>query len=293
MKSEIELLSSKVRKLEITARRQVLDVFSGMYASAFKGRGIEVEDVREYQTGDDIRSISWKKTAQAGRPFVKEFREERDLTVMLVVDVSASLSYGSHFDSKRARLAEVGALLAFSAIYNHDRVGLVLFSEGIQKEIAPRRGLRHGARLIRELIGFVPQNPRTSLATTLDAFNMAAKKRCICFLLSDFLSEGYEKQFGYTAKKEDLVAIRLFDPFESDIPRLNLCQMQDLESGYSFLVDVNADVQQQVAKSAKERQSAFDALAMKYRADALSIDTKGSFVERLGAYFKMRKERRR
>lgn len=292
MNTEIELLSSKVRKLEITARRQVLDVFSGMYASAFKGRGIEVDDVREYQIGDDIRSISWKKTAQAGRPFVKEFREERNLTVMLVVDVSASLAYGSHFESKRTRLAEVGALLAFSAIYNHDRVGLVLFSEGIQKEIAPRRGLRHGARLIRELIGFTPQNPRTSLAATLDAFNMAAKKRCICFLLSDFLSEGYEKQFGYTAKKEDLVAIRLFDPFESSIPKLNLCQMQDLESGYSFLVDVNADVQQQVAISASEREAAFDALAMKYRAGALSIDTKNSFVERLGAYFKMRKERR-
>lgn len=293
MNSEIELLSSKVRKLEITARRQVLDVFSGMYASAFKGRGIEIEDVREYQTGDDIRAISWAKTAQAGKPYVKEFREERDLTVMLVVDVSASLSYGSHFESKHSRLAEVGALLAFSAIYNHDRVGLVLFSEGIQKEIAPRRGLRHGARLIRELIGFEPQNHKTSLATTLDAFNMAAKKRCICFLLSDFICEDYEKQFGFTARREDLVAIRLFDPFESDIPRLNLCQMQDLESGYSFLVDVNADVVQKVAENAKARANAFETLATKYRAGAISIDTKNSFVERLAAYFKMRKERRR
>ncbi len=250
-------------------------------------------DVREFQTGDDIRSISWTKTAQMGKPFVKEFCEERDLTVMLVVDVSASLSFGSHYESKQTRLAEVGALLAFSAIYNHDRVGLVLFSEGIQKEIAPKRGLRHGARLVRELIGFQPDNKKTSLATTLDGFNMATKKRCICFLLSDFLSENYEKQFGYTAKRDDLVAVRLFDPLECTIPKLHLCQMQDLESGRSFLVDVNADVQAQVTQDAKKRAQVFESLATKYRAGAITIDTKSAFVAKLAAYFKMRKEQRR
>ena len=293
MKSEIELLSSKVRKIEITARRQVLDLFSGMYASAFKGRGIEMEDIREFQNGDDVRSISWKKTAQAGRPFVKEFREERDLTVMLIVDVSASLSFGSEFETKRMRLAEIGALIAFSAIYNHDRVGLILFSEGIQKEISPRRGLRHGARLVRELIGFRPEHAKTSLSITLDAFNMATKKRCICFLLSDFIDSGYEKQFSYTAKKDDLVAIRIFDPYERDIPELNLCQMEDIESGLHFLVDVHSDVQKEFARDAKKRADAFAALATKTKAGAISIDTKSSFVERLAAYFTLRKKRRR
>ncbi len=293
MKSEIELLSSKVRKIEITARRQVLDVFSGMYASAFKGQGIEIEDIREFQNGDDIRAISWAKTAQLGRPFVKEFREERDLTVMLLVDVSASLSFGSHFETKRARLTEVGALLAFSAIYNHDRVGLVLFSEGIQKEIQPRRGLRHGARLIRELIAFEPKNKKTSISQALDAFNMANKKRCICFLISDFISDGYEKQFGFTAKRDDLVAIRLIDPFEVNIPKLRLCNMQDLESGQTMLVDLNEGMQQSLAVDARERRQEFNSLAIKYRAGALTIDTQYSFVQKLAAYFKMRKERRR
>lgn len=293
MTSEIDYLSSKVRRLEISARRDVLDVFSGMYASAFKGRGIEMEDVREFQSGDDIRAISWKKTAQLGRPFVKEFREERDLTVMLVVDVSSSLSFGSQYESKRTRLAEVGALLAFSAIYNHDRVGLVLFSEGIQKEIHPRRGQRHAARLIRELIDFRPNNHKTALGASLDAFNMATKKRCICFLLSDFLASDYQKQFGLTAKKDDLVAIRLFDPFECTVPKLGLCQMQDLETGNSFLVDVNSSVQEELESQALKRQQEFDALAMKYRAGALSIDTKSSFIEKIAIYFKMRKEKRR
>ncbi len=293
MKSEIELLASKVRKIELTAKRQVLDVFSGMYASAFKGRGIEMEDIREFQNGDDVRSINWKKTAQTGRPFVKEFREERDLTVMLIVDVSGSLAFGSQFETKHTRLAEVGALIAFSAIYNHDRVGLILFSEGIQKEITPRRGLRHGARLVRELIGFHPKNNKTSLSQTLDAFNMASKKRCICFLLSDFLDEGYEKQFSYTAKRDDLVAIRLFDPFECNIPELNLCRVQDIESGVSFLVDVTGHTVQEVAANAKSRHAAFETLATKTKAGAISIDTKGSFVERLAAYFKLRKKKRR
>ncbi len=292
MKSEIEELSSKVRKLEITARKEVLDLFSGMYASAFKGRGIEMEDVREFQTGDDIRAISWQKTAQTGKPYVKEFREERDLTVMLLVDVSASLQFGSHYETKRTLLAFVGALIAFSAIYNHDRVGLVLFSEGIQKEIVPKRGLRHGARLIRELLGFQPEHNKTSIATTLDAFNLAQKKRCIVFLISDFLDSGYERQFGYTAKKDDLVAIRLFDPLEAKIPRLGLCQMQDLETGAHFLVDVNSDFQKALEEDESNRSEKFHALVTKYGADALSIDTKTSFVAKLAAYFKMRKERR-
>ncbi len=293
MKSDVEGLSSKVRKLEITAKREVLDLFSGMYASAFKGRGIEMEDVREFQTGDDIRAISWTKTAQLGRPFVKEFREERDLTVMLVVDVSSSIAFGSQYETKRERLAEIGALIAFSAIYNHDRVGLILFSDGIQKEIQPRRGMRHGARIIRELLGFIPQSKKTDLVKTLDSFNMGVKKRCICFLLSDFIASGYEKQFGFTAKHDDLVAIRLFDPAEVSMPKLGLTTLQDLESGALFFVDVNDHVIKKVQENAEKRRKEFSKLGAKYRAGTLSIETKGSFMEQIAAYFKMRKERGR
>lgn len=286
-------MKADARRIEITAKQQVLDLFSGMYASAFKGRGIELEDVREFQTGDDVRAVSWAKTAQLGKPYVKEFREERDLTVMLVVDMSASLAFGSQYETKHERLAEVAALLAFSAIYNHDRVGLVLFADGIQKEIQPRRGLRHGARLIRELLEFRPTGHKSSLAHALDAFNMAIKKRCICFLLSDFIAENYERQFGFTAKHDDLVAIRIVDPYEKNLPRLGLSHMQDLETGYSFIVDVNSDVVEAVQKKAEEAQAKFEALGRKYSAGTITVDTKSSFVERIAAYFKMRKEHRR
>jgi len=288
-----EALLQKVRRLEITAKHEVLDLFSGMYRSAFKGRGIEMEDVREFQTGDDIRAISWAKTAQLGKPYVKEFREERDLTVMLIADVSGSLAFGSHYERKRERLAEVGALLIFSAIYNHDRVGLVLFSDGVQKEIAPRRGMRHGARMIRELLGFRAENPKTSIAKTLDSFNMGIKKRAICFLLSDFMDDGYEKQFGFAAKKDDLVCVRLFDAMETNLPLLSLCHMQNLETGKNFLVDVNADVKKRVSEEASAKSAYLQELISKYGASGFELDTKSSFVERMVAYFKWRKRHSR
>lgn len=288
-----EAFFSKVRRLEITAKHEVLDLFSGMYLSAFKGRGIELEDVREFQTGDDIRAISWAKTAQLGKPYVKEFREERDLLVMLLADVSGSLSFGSHYERKRERLAEVGALLTFAAIYNHDRVGLVLFSDGVQKEIAPRRGMRHGARIIRELLSFTPESPKTSIAKTLDSFNMAMKKRAICFLLSDFMDENYEKQFGFAAKKDDLVAVRLFDSMEMNLPHLTLCHLQNLETKKRFLVDVDADVARRVSEEAKKRENTLHSLISKYGASGFDVDTKGTFLEQVVAYFKMRKRHRR
>lgn len=293
MNNQIESLYHKVRHIEITAKHEVLDLFSGMYASRFKGRGIELDDVREFQTGDDIRAISWRKTAQMGKPYVKEFCEERDLTVMLVVDVSGSLYFGSHHETKRQRLAEVGALLAFSAIYNHDRVGLILFSDGVQKEIAPRRGMRHGARIIRELLSYTPKTAKTSIATSLDSFNKGLRKRAICFLLSDFIDEGYEKQFGFAAKKDDLIAIRLYDSFEEKLPELGLCQMQDLESGKLFLVDVNKETCKNAGLLAQRRAQDLQALITKYGAGGLEIDTKSSFVARMIAYFIMKKRRQR
>lgn len=289
----METLYRKVRRLEIRAKRQVVDLFSGMYVSAFKGRGIEMEDVREFQTGDDVRAISWSKMAQLGRPFVKEFREERDLTVMLLVDVSGSLDFGSDVETKRERLAEVGALLALSAIYSHDRVGLVLFSDKVHKEIPPRRGLRHGARLIREILGIKPETTGTSIKSALDGFNRAFKKRCICFLLSDFIDDDYAKAFSYTAKKDDLVAIRVLDPHEEKIPELGLTSFQDLETGKVWLVDVDSQVQERVELSAKKNKETFEQLAIRAGAGVITIDTRRSFIERLIAYFKMRKSHRR
>lgn len=283
-------LHQKVRRIEIAAKRHVQDLFSGMYASAFKGRGIEVEEVREFQTGDDFRAIDWAKTAQLGRPYVKNFRQERDLTVMLVADVSGSLSYGSHYETKRERLTEVAALLAFSAIFNHDRVGLMLFSDKVEKMIHPKRGLRHGARLIRELLGFEPTSRRTDIAKALDYFNQALKKRCICFLLSDFLASGYEPPLALAAKKDDLVLIRIVDPDEAYLQE-GIVSLQDIETGANFIVDVGEIDALSYTEAWKSHEMQLKDIAARYGQDRVEIDTKSAFLAKMIAFFKERKRR--
>ncbi|MBS0656201.1 MAG: DUF58 domain-containing protein [Verrucomicrobia bacterium] len=283
-------LFQKIRHIEIVAKQLVLDTFSGMYASAFKGQGIELADIREFQTGDDYRSIDWAKTAQMGRPFVKNFREERDLLVMLMCDVSASLHFASHFECKKERLAEIGALIAFSAIYNHDKVGLLLFSDKVEKMVLPKRGSKHGVRLIRELLAYEPSRKKTSIADALDHLNIAMKKRCICFLLSDFMAENYERQLGLTAKKNDLIAIRVYDPFEEKWPTVGLSTVQDLETGRQFIVDMNEKTSNIYQALWKKKDEEFHSIISKTGSGAIEIDTKGSFVQHLIAYFNKRKK---
>jgi uncharacterized protein (DUF58 family) len=284
-------LVDKIKRIEIEPKQNALDLFSGMYRSVFKGKGIEVEDIREYQIGDDIRSISWAKTAQLGRPFVKNYREERDLTVLLVVDISASESFVSHFASKRERSAEIAALIGFSAIYNHDRVGLVLFSSVVEKYIPPKRGLRHGVRLIRELLAFKPKKKGTNIAEALSFINKVARKRLICFLISDFLSEGFDKEFLLAASKEDLIAMRIYDEEEENLPELGLVRIKDLETDETTIVDVNEKTIKNFQALQKERVEKFRKLVGESGADTIELATKGSYREPIMAFFKKRKKR--
>ena len=194
-----------IKRIQILAKQRVLDLFYGAYRSAFRGKGIEVDDIREYVAGDDIRSISWAKTARMGKPYVKTFREERDLTITFMVDVSASLDFGSTLSTKRVMAAEIGALLAYAALYNHDKVALLLFSDRIEKYIPAKRGERHVSRVIRELLSFSAEGVGTDIARALEFLHGVEKKRSILFLLSDFLSHGWEKAFAIASKKDDLV----------------------------------------------------------------------------------------
>lgn len=283
-------LHEKIRKIEIQAKQSVLDLFSGMYRSRFKGKGIEVEDLREYLPGDDVRSISWSRTAHMGKPYIKNFREERDLTVLLVVDISASLLFGSHFEMKRERMAEVAALLAFSAIYNNDRVGLILFSSEIEKYIPPKRGLKHGVRLIRELLSFEAKKRCTDIAHALHFLNQVMHKRCITFLLSDFQAEGYAKEFLLTSKKNDLVGIRIFDPEEERLSPMGLVQLRDPESEESVLVDITEDVSKEYSEKQKAFLNALQAIVGKSGASLLEIETKGNYETILRTFFGARRE---
>ncbi|MDB6081480.1 MAG: hypothetical protein JWO53_752 [Chlamydiia bacterium] len=284
-------MHAKIRKIEIEAKQRVLDLFSGMYRSRFKGNGVEVEDLREYQPGDEMRSISWTRSAQMGRPFVKTFREERDLNVILLVDVSASELFGSHFELKRERIAELGALLAFSAIYNHDQVGLILFSSQIEKYIPPKRGSRHGVRLIHELLTFEPKERGTNIAQPLRLLNTVLQKRCIAFFISDFLATGYDKEFLLAARKNDLIALRIFDPAEEKLPFRGLLKLRDLETGECCLVDSTEDTD----KAFSERQHAFVAQFKKLvgtsGGELIELSTKGAYLPILRAFFKARKRR--
>ncbi len=286
-------LFQKMRHIEITAKRYVQDVFSGMYAASFKGRGIELEDVREFEPGDDVRSIHWSKTAQMGRPYVKNYRQERDLTVMLLGDMSGSMNYSSFYVSKQQRLAEVAALIAFSAVYNYDRVGLLLFSDTVEKIIPPKRGLRHGMRLIRDMLSFTPTGRQTDIAGALEYFNRAYKRRCICFLLSDFLGGGdFALPLGYTAKRDDCVLIRIVDPMEQTLLPGSFV-MQDLENGTQKLVVLDSDALSTYQNNWELHEAHFQTVVRQSGADAIEIQTKAQFVQQLIAYFNKRKRRMR
>jgi uncharacterized protein (DUF58 family) len=228
---------ARVRQIEIRARKWVNAVFSGEYESIFKGRGMEFDDVREYFPGDDVRSIDWNVTARTGFPHVKKFVEERELTVMLVVDMSSSGRFGTRNRLKIDMAVEISALLAFSAIKNNDRVGLVIFTDRVELFIPPKKGRRHVLRLVRELLSFTPARPGTDLAGVLEYLNKSLKRRAIVFLLSDFLSGGYEKPLAITNRKHDVVALMLSDPAERSLPGVGVMNLEDAETGRESVVD--------------------------------------------------------
>lgn len=285
-------LLKQVRQIEIKTRGIVNEVFSGEYHSVFKGRGMEFSEVREYQVGDDIRSIDWNVTARFGHPYVKIFEEERELTVMLLVDLSGSLVFGTVDKTKQRVAAELSAILAFSAMKNNDKVGLILFTDHIEKFVPPRKGRSHVLRIIREVLSFEPRGNETDIRGALEYFHHTIKKKSIAFLLSDFIDKGYEKIINIVGRKHDLVGIVLKDPRERELPKAGIVKLRDAESGRTRYVDTSSKLVQKGFKETLERQDKImrDAF-IKSRLDAVNIDIGKSYIRPLVDFFKLREKR--
>jgi len=233
-------LLKKVRKIEIKARGLTKHIFAGEYHSAFKGRGIAFSEVREYQYGDDIRSIDWNVTARFNHPYVKIFEEERELTVMLLIDVSGSGFFGTTLNFKQDVMTEVAAVLSFSAIFNNDKIGVIFFSDKIEKFIPPMKGRKHILRIIRELLDFRPESNKTNLDVPLRFLTNAIKKRCTAFILSDFMAPDFEEALRIASNKHDIAAIKVYDPAETVIPDIGLIKIADAETGLERWIDTSS-----------------------------------------------------
>lgn len=285
-------LIKQVRQIEIRTRGLVNQVFSGEYHSVFKGRGMEFSEVREYQFGDDIRNIDWNVTARFGHPYIKVFEEERELTVMLIVDLSGSLMFGSVSKTKQRVAAELSAILAFSALKNNDKVGLILFTDKIEKFVPPRKGKTHVLRIIREVLSFEPRGKSTNIKGALEYMHNAIKKKSIAFLLSDFMDEGYEKILRIVGKKHDLIGIVLDDIREKEFPKVGLVKLKDAETGAERWIDTsNAKVRQALMISQKEKIRKRTSLFVSSRLDSIEVRTGEDYVRPLVKFFKMRERR--
>ena len=289
---ETKELLKKVRQLELRTRGLVNQVFSGEYHSVFKGRGMAFSEVREYQFGDDVRTIDWNVTARFDHPFVKVFEEERELTVMLLVDMSGSQFFGSQAQLKRDIAAELSAILAFSAMKNNDKVGLILFSDQIEKFIPPRKGRSHALRIVRELISFTPQRPATSLRTALEYLNRVLKKRSIVFVISDFMDSGYETALRIAGKRHDLIGIVLLDPRERELPRVGLITLRDAETGAQRWIDTsNAAVNATYRAYQRSMELSRRSLFIKSKLDGIEIHLDQPYMKPLIDFFRLRERR--
>ena len=282
-------LLKKVRKIEIKTRKLSSNIFGGEYQSTFKGRGMTFSEVRSYQYGDDVRTIDWNVTARYNEPFVKVFEEERELTLMLLVDISGSEQFGSTNELKKNIVTEISATLAFSALQNNDKVGLILFSDSIELYIPPSKGKTHVLRIIRELIEFKPSSKKTNLSEALKFLVDVTKKKSIVFILSDFISDQYEKNLKIAANKHDLTGIRVYDKLETEIPNLGIVPMYDQETGQVTMVDTSSKKTRESYKSfnflSKKR---FTDLFFKNGAGTINCSTEESYVKKLLNYFKNR-----
>ena len=286
---ETKDLLKKVRKIEIKTRRLSNNIFGGEYHSTFKGRGMTFSEVRNYQFGDDVRSIDWNVTARYNEPFVKVFEEERELTLMLVVDVSSSGLFGTDNALKKNIITEISATLAFSALQNNDKVGLILFSDQIELFISPSKGKTHVLRIIRELIEFKPKSKKTNISTALEFLISVLKKKSIAFILSDFISSNYEKTLKIASKKHDLTGIKVFDKLEEFIPNLGLVQMFDQETEQVQLVDTSSkSVRNNYKKQRTLKFKEFNDLFTRNGAGTILCRTDESYIKKLLNYFKTR-----
>lgn len=285
-------LLKQVRQIEIRTKGLVNQVFSGEYHSVFKGRGMEFSEVREYQFGDDIRNIDWNVTARFGHPYIKIFEEERELTVILMVDLSGSLMFGSVAKTKQRIAAELSAILAFSALKNNDKVGLILFTDKIEKFVPPRKGRKHVLRIIREVLSFEPEGKSTNIRAALEYMNNAIKKKSIAFLISDFMDEGYEKILRIVGRKHDLIGIVLDDRREKEIPNIGLIKLADAETGVERWIDTSSRrVREKMIFNRKEKEKIRNSIFIKSRLDKIEVTTGSNYIQPLVQFFRRREKR--
>ncbi len=285
-------LMQKIRAIQIKTSHMVTELMAGEYVSAFKGRGMEFNAVREYTPGDDVRLIDWNVTARMDQPFIKEYIEERELNVMLMVDVSSSGEFGSTGKFKNEISAEVASILAFAAIRNNDKIGLIVFSNKIEHYIPPKKGKAHVWNIIRTILNYQPEGRLTDLNIPLEYLLKIQKRKCIAFLISDFQATNYETNVKLTRQKHDLVAISISDPRERDLPKIGLINLRDSESGETLLIDTdNREMTKLLTSYEREKRGKFKKLFRSIGVDTIEIDTDGSLVEPIIRYFKIREKR--
>ncbi|MEM1058413.1 MAG: DUF58 domain-containing protein [Verrucomicrobiota bacterium] len=283
----------KIRAIEIRTKRLAQDLLTGAYHSAFKGRGMDFEEVREYQIGDDVRTIDWNVSARTGTTHIKKFREERELSIVIMVDVSASGIIGTGEQSKRDLAAEIASVLAFSAAKNGDRVGLILFTSEVEQFLPARKGRAHIFRLIHEILFFTPQKPGTSCAEALNFLNHVFPRRAIVFLVSDFIDEGFEKKLKTTNQKHDLIAIQISDPSESTLPQVGWITMDDAETGELVEINTNdAKTRQAYEEAAQEQRDSRRQMLRRSGLDLIEARTGEPFLKELKKFFERRLQRR-
>jgi uncharacterized protein (DUF58 family) len=286
-------LARKIRYIEIYTSKAVNDILAGEYESVFKGRGMEFDEVRQYAPGDEIRTIDWNVTARMGHPYVKRFVEERELTVMFLVDLSASGAFGSVERTKNEVAAELCALLAFSAIKNNDKVGLVVFTDTVEMYVPPKKGITHVLRLIRDLLNFKPRQARTDIVGALDYLGRVTHKRCVVFLISDFQGERFEKPMRVLGKRHDLIAISITDPRERAMPDVGLIELEDAETGQRVLIDTgNAAARRQYEQLGQARASRLRDAFRSMDIDHTEVVTGRDYVKDLIRFFRSREHRR-
>ncbi len=283
-------LLKKVRKIEIKTRGLSQNIFAGEYHSAFKGRGMAFSEVREYQFGDDIRDIDWNVTARFHKPYVKVFEEERELTVMLMIDVSGSLDFGSRGQLKRNMSAEIAATIAFSAMQNNDKIGVIFFSDRIEKYIPAKKGRKHILYIIREMLNFQPESKKTDVTMAVEFMTKVLKRRSTVFMLSDFYNKiSFQKQLQIAGQKHDMMAIQIYDPLAKELPDVGLLKVEDAETGREMIIDTSSrKLRMRHAQMWQERQQQLKNDFAKSNVDWTSIATNGDYVKAMMQLFKMR-----
>src|SRR6185503_9848433 len=286
-------LLKKIRKIEIFTSKLVNDQLAGQYQSVFKGRGMAFSEVRQYQAGDDVRLIDWNVSARMNEPFIKLFVEEREMTVMLLIDMSASGLFGSIAQSKREVAAEVAALVAFSAIKNNDRVGLIIFTDDVELFVPPKKGKKHVLRVISEILTFSPRSPKTDVKSGLEFLGRIARRRSVGFLVSDFLDDGWTPALRIAARKHDLVPVVIGDPMEESLPDLGFVSFEDFESGQIYELDTSGPERREYAALVRRAKDERESLLRRLKVDFVNVRTDRPYVDALIAFFRARERRMR